>query len=104
MPYGLSPRFGVDRTVQMEGVPHNISAGEEYKLSFALLGMQASTPWISVASGAGRFLSQLELGFMSSGGEILGIRWTGEYIDEPDASPPRHINLRLVWDKEKVNC
>lgn len=102
MPHALSPRFGVDRIVQLDGLPRNLTSDEEFKISFALLNMEAMTPWISVATGTGKCLSQLELSLSEFGGNVRGMRWTGEYVDYDDASEMPSIELRLSWVHEQV--
>ena len=99
----MSPRFGIDRTVELDGVPHDLPPNEAFKVSFALLSLQVTTPWITVSTGTGRYLSHLELGLTASGDSVTAVRWSGEYLDEHDDSgPPQHIGLRLVWDVEQV--
>ena len=57
MPHTISPRFNQDRTVLLDGVPHDLAHDEPFKISFALTSLQVTTPWITVATGTGRYLS-----------------------------------------------
>ncbi len=61
VPHRIAPRFGVDRTVLLEALPADHPDTEPYKVSLALLGLEFTTPWITLSDGSGRYLERLDL-------------------------------------------
>lgn len=99
LPHALTPRFLVDRTVLLDQIPAMLNGlvnDEPFKMSLALLGLEFTTPWITVADGNGLFLSHLELQLTAAGSSLASLRWSGVYQTE---EPPAHIELRLRWDQ-----
>mmetsp|Transcript_51292 Transcript_51292/g.133225 ORF Transcript_51292/g.133225 Transcript_51292/m.133225 type:complete len:214 (+) Transcript_51292:100-741(+) len=94
LPTASQPHFLRDLTTMLDHVPGDIGT-EPYKISLALHGMQIVTPWITVADGRGRFLSQIELQLTALGSELSSLRWETQYVDE---EPPAHITVHTVWE------
>ena len=96
VPSYTQPRFLRDRTATLEQIHRgDLLPGQPLKISFALHGLRFATPWIVVADGDGRFLSQLEFRLTALGDELAAVRWETQYDDE---EPPAHIIVRTVWD------
>ena len=58
VPLGAAPRFGIDERLLLPPV-HGVGYGEDFKVSFALLGLQFITPWFPVVDDA-HSLSRVE--------------------------------------------
>ena len=59
---------------------HGVGYGEDFKVSFALLGLQFITPWFTVVDDA-HSLSRVELTLRAAGDTVISAQWLDEYID-----------------------
>jgi hypothetical protein len=125
LPLAALPRFGVDHTVVLDALPtHAIIDKDPYKFEFALNGLQFLTTWIAISDPTrGHFLERVEMRLTSSGDQLVGMQWHGEYYDVVEAETrvkPHmglrqhdneefrrkaakkhpHISVRFVWDSE----
>ena len=127
MPHRVVPRFKMDRSVSLELLtpdlvkdvsqqnytdahkmcvyphPHTAAPAQVHCVvwcahsSFALMGMQFTTPWIAVVDGAGHFLSRLQLTLTYSGDVVTRARW--DEVHSTDAAPT-HVLLDVRWEHE----
>ena len=98
VPHRIAPRFGVDRTVLLEALPADHPDTEPYKVSLALLGLEFTTPWITLSDGSGRYLERLDLRLTSSGDTLSAMSYTEEHVEAGgEFAPPLHISLHYTW-------
>ena len=123
MPHKASPRFGVSRTVVIEALPEDLPEDESYKMcsalpsdaqprsaydralcrpgrSFALLGQQFVTTWISLSDGNGRYVDHLQLTITASGNTVTAARWEEGF--RSGGAPPHSIPLSIHWEHNVV--
>ena len=96
VPLGVAPRFGIDERLLLPPV-HGVGYGEDFKVSFALLGLQFITPWFTVVDDA-HSLSRVELTLRAAGDTVISAQWLDEYTTDAAARPlnPSRFNPGTV--------
>ncbi len=93
-----APRFGVDRTVQLN--PTNTAqvydTNEEFKIEFAFDHDRLLTSWITFFDGRGNYLNYIEFDFVFSGDHIRSVRWVTDYHEDGREKPDK-VFLRYHW-------
>ena len=86
----------------LEGHTAGISTapGEEIKIQLSYSDSRFTTPWITVADGHGKYLSQLDIRFLHADGDISSLAWEGKWgeVGAGDQHPPPAV-VRYVWEE-----
>ena len=95
VPLGIAPRFGIDERLLLPPV-HGVGYGEDFKVSFALLGLQFITPWFTVVDDA-HSLSRVELTLRAAGDTVISAQWLDEYTTDA-AARGAPVVLDVRWE------
>jgi hypothetical protein len=100
VPHDACPRFERPGVISLEALPadylsEDTRAPPVYKMAFSFLNEQFQTPWITIADGAGGYLTHLIFYIEHAGEQVTDVRW--ELLYDTMSQPPPNVHLEYQF-------